>query len=292
MAGMRHFLIWLALACAGVVSAADERLVFADGLARRGLSEQAAAEYEAYLKETQGAKGEELADVYCRLAECYERLGRGVEARGAYRRAASLSTGDRRYAAQLRMAALLLEEGKATEARPTLEALATGRAQAALQEAAKFRLGQCYEALGRARDASTLYRMLAEGTGVYAPHAQVALAGIAAGAGRTAEALKWYRAAMKGESDATRRGALAARALTVAYGAKEYGAAVGFAREAGEKLMGEMQLLLPAAWAALILAPKPRSTSRRICGRMSTARSRNSPLPTSTNSAPVLWSPV
>lgn len=250
MAGMKHVMIWLLVGCSGAALAASEGLLFAEGLARRGMSAQAATEYEAYLANEKPEAAAE-ADARQALAGCYEKLGRSADAQAQYRRVMELTTGDRRLAAQLALARLLLQEGQAEAARPLLETAATGRTTPELSAASKFLLGQCYEALGRGQDASTLYRILSEGESAYALHAQVALAELAAKSGQAAEAIARYKQVLQNETRAEERAKLAIRGLTVAYAAQDYGATVAFAREAGEKALGENRLLLPAVAAAL-----------------------------------------
>lgn len=243
-------LILCALLGTAALASAGERLIFAEGLARRGLTEQAKTEYEAALAAGE-ATGEAEADLRLRLAECCEKLAQHDAALVHYRKAIDLASGARRTAAQLRLAKLLLALGKAEEARPLLELAVTGGATGELAAAARFLLGQCYEALGRSQDAATLYRLLADEPGDYAQHARLALAEIAAKAGQTAEAVARYRQAIAAAPAGEAREQAAARALATAYAGKDYAAAAAFARESGEKTLASVQLLIPAAWAAL-----------------------------------------
>ncbi len=229
--------------------AADERLVFADGLWRRGLHAQAAAEYEALLKG--GLSDANLvSDIRFRLAECYEALKQGERARALYQEAIDASEGERRFAAQLRLAANLLEAKQPKAARPLLEALATGKASKPLRIAAAYRLGICYEALGRAKDAQTLYRFLADKGGEYTTFARLRLADLEGQAGNVKEALAYCDALLADASAKERHAAAGALAFGLAYGAQDFTAAAAYARALGEKALGEAGLLLPAAWAA------------------------------------------
>ncbi len=245
---MRAFPVLLLLGLAGAAMAAGDRLVFADGLWRRGLHAQAAAEYEALLKEK--PEGDAAADIRFRLAECYEAMGQNDRARALYKEAAEGSEGERRFAAQLRLAAAFLEAGQPKEAQPLLEALATGKASQSLRDAAAYRLGVCYEALGRGKDAATLYRLLADKGGDYAAFARLRLADGLGKEGKTKEALALCDALLADAAAKDRHTAAGTLAFGLAYGAQDFAAAAAYARKLGAKPLGESGLLLPAAWAA------------------------------------------
>ena len=245
---MRAFPVLLLLGLAGAAMAAGDRLVFADGLWRRGLHAQAAAEYEALLKEK--PEGDAAADIRFRLAECYEAMGQNDRARALYKEAAEGSEGERRFAAQLRLAAAFLEAGQPKEAQPLLEALATGKASQSLRDAAAYRLGVCYEALGRGKDAATLYRLLADKGGDYAAFARLRLADGLGKEGKTKEALALCDALLADAAAKDRHTAAGTLAFGLAYGAQDFAAAAAYARKLGAKPLGEAGLLLPAAWAA------------------------------------------
>lgn len=245
---MRAFPVLLLLGLAGAAMAAGDRLVFADGLWRRGLHAQAAAEYEALLKEK--PEGDAAADIRFRLAECYEAMGQNDRARALYKEAAEGSEGERRFAAQLRLAAAFLEAGQPKEAQPLLEALATGKASQSLRDAAAYRLGVCYEALGRGKDAATLYRLLADKGGDYAAFARLRLADGLGKEGKTKEALALCDALLADATAKDRHTAAGTLAFGLAYGAQDFAAAAAYARKLGAKPLGESGLLLPAAWAA------------------------------------------
>lgn len=245
---MRAFPVLLLLGLAGAAMAAGDRLVFADGLWRRGLHAQAAAEYEALLKEK--PEGDAAADIRFRLAECYEAMGQNDRARALYKEAAEGSEGERRFAAQLRLAAAFLEAGQPKEAQPLLEALATGKASQSLRDAAAYRLGVCYEALGRGKDAATLYRLLADKGGDYAGFARLRLADGLGKEGKTKEALALCDALLADAAAKDRHTAAGTLAFGLAYGAQDFVAAAAYARKLGAKPLGESGLLLPAAWAA------------------------------------------
>lgn len=245
---MRAFPVLLLLGLAGAAMAAGDRLVFADGLWRRGLHAQAAAEYEVLLKEK--PEGDAAADIRFRLAECYEAMGQNDRARALYKEAAEGSEGERRFAAQLRLAAAFLEAGQPKEAQPLLEALATGKASQSLRDAAAYRLGVCYEALGRGKDAATLYRLLADKGGDYAAFARLRLADGLGKEGKTKEALALCDALLADAAAKDRHTAAGTLAFGLAYGAQDFAAAAAYARKLGAKPLGESGLLLPAAWAA------------------------------------------
>ena len=231
--------------------AADERLTFADGLFRRGLSEQAAAEYEAFLASPGEVERETLNDARFNLASCYEQLGQHEVARRYYREVVDQAEGDRAAAAKFRLAISLLDHGQAAEALPLLETLAVAKASAALVDAARYRLALCYEQVARPKDAEALYKFIANRDGEYAAHARLARAGLVAKAGRSEEAEALYREIMDLESDPARKQEVALAAFSCAYRAEHYSTAATFAQETGEKLLAKHQLLLPAAWASL-----------------------------------------
>lgn len=247
---MKPYFFLLFICLTASLCALDERLVLADGLVRRGMHELAATEYEAFLQ-TAPEDTDLICDTRFRLAECYERLGRAEAAQREYRTVADLSSGERRFAAQLRLAASLLDTKQPEAARPLLETLATGKASEKLRDAASYRLGLCYEALGRSKDAATLYNILAKKNGDYAEHAKLALAAIAVKVGKPKAALSLYADLLKTVSSEERKQEISAAAFVQAYAAEEFARAADFARDAGEKRLAALSLTQPAAWAAL-----------------------------------------
>ena len=253
MSGRFRFLCLLPLLMPGALAAGTaEALAFADGLYRRGLHAQAATEYQSWLKDVPEADGE-AADVRFRLADCLEKTGRHDAARELYRGIASVCKGERRAAAQLRLAASWLETGDAKAALPALEALVTATtASQDLRDAAAYRLGLCYEALNRPADARTLYGLLVPRGGEYAGFARLRLAAIAAGAGRHDEALTLYRAiADDAGADAAHRREAALVGGALAYRAGDYGAATALYARLDDKDLADAGALTGAAWAAL-----------------------------------------
>lgn len=248
---MRQICVLVVGLSAALLTAADERLTFADGLFRRGFSDQAAAEYEAFLKAPGEASGDILNDARFNLASCYEKLGKIDAARQLYRDVIAQSDGDRAAASKLRLSMSLLEDGKAVEALPMLETLAVSKGSPALVEAARYRLALCYEQVNRTKDAESLYKFIAGRPGEYAAHARLARAALVAKAGRHEEAEALYREIMTLEADPERKQEVALTAFSNAYRAERYAIAATFAQEAGEKRLAQHQLLLPASWAAL-----------------------------------------
>lgn len=253
MIGRFGFFAWVPLLMPGFLAAGTpEALAFADGLYRRGLHAQAAAEYEAWLKDVPEADGGP-ADVRFRLADCLEKTGRHEAARELYRAIATVCTGERRAAAQLRLAASWLETGDAQAALPALEALVTApSASQELRDAAAYRLGLCYEALKRPADAKTLYGLLVPRGGEYSGFARLRLAAIAAGAGQTDEALAlWQALAGDTAASAEHRREAALVGGATAYRAGEYAAAADLYAKLDDRDLGEAGALDSAAWAAL-----------------------------------------
>ncbi len=258
--GMRTILL-VAFVCVGAALAhgAGDRMALAAGLARRGLTEQAAKEYEAILADaaTDPATAD---DARFGLAGCREALGRGEEARTIYRDLAGRLSGERQAAARIRLAvSLATDADRPDEARTILESLATeaGASREATRDAALYYLGLCYERLGRDKDAASIYALLAKRGGAYARLAEMQAAAVSARLGDTASALATYRRLLDAPgADAEARGQTAACAFLVAYAAKDYAAAAAFAQTAGAKALGREEALLPAAYAAL-QAKKP-----------------------------------
>ena len=199
----------ICLLCIGlsatVLFAADERLTFADGLFRRGLSEQAAAEYEAFLASPGDTAREALTEARFNLASCYEQTGKHEAARRLYREVVDQAEGDLAAAAKLRLSMSLLDAGLAAEALPLLETLSVAKASTALIDAARYRLALCYELVDRPMDAEALYKFIANRPGEYAAHARLARAGLVAKAGRSEEAEALYREMMTLEEDPARK---------------------------------------------------------------------------------------
>lgn len=248
---MRRICLLMGCLCVAVAQAADERLTFAEGLLRRGLSEQAAVEYEAFLKAPGKTAEEVVNEARFNLAECYEKLGRITEAQKLYQQVASQAKGERAAAAKLRWAISLLESNQPEKALSVLEALSVNKDSADIAEAARYRLAVCYEAVNRPKHAEALYKYIGSNPGKYAAHARLARATLAAKDGRYEEAEALYREILEIESDPERKKDVALAAFSSAYRAERYAEAATFAKEAGEQRLAKHTLLLPAAWAAL-----------------------------------------
>ncbi|MEG2414567.1 MAG: tetratricopeptide repeat protein [Kiritimatiellia bacterium] len=246
-------LLFVVLLLIGTVAvAAEDRLTFADGLFRRGFYTQAAAEYEAFLKTDPASDVE--ADAQFRLAECYEQSNRAEEARALYLQVIHSTTGERRYATQLRLATSFLEANRPKEALPTLEALLTQKVAPPLQRATAYRLALCYEKLERARDAQTLYRLLAKNSDETADVARLRLAALLVQEQQASEALELYLSvARAGVTPQRRREALAAAALLAAHEEKAAQAAQCYLDLRELSVASETKMTaaenLSAAWA-------------------------------------------
>lgn len=248
---MRLSCLLMVSLCAAVLQAADERLTFAEGLFRRGLSEQAAEEYEAFLKAPGAASDSLLNDARFNLATCYEQLGRDADARELYKQVSQASDAERAAAAKLRLAISFLEHNQAATALPLLDTLSVNQASAEIREAAQYRLATCYEAVNRPKDAEALYKYIASKPGKYAAHARLARATLLSKANRHEEAEALYREIIAAETDAARKHEVALAAFSGSYRAGRYVEAASFAKETGEQLLAKHGLLLPASWAAL-----------------------------------------
>ena len=269
---MKKMLFFSALLCAGLSLAADERMIFAEGLARRGLHAQAATEYENLLK---GAPASDAtAEIRFRLGVCYAELGRRVEAIREFAAAAEMTDGDRKGAAQLRLAAELFAQEKTAEAQSLLEQVATGRVSNELRDAAMLRLGMCYEALGRVRDAETPYRVLAKGSDETARAARLRLAEVLTKLEKPDEALPICDAILADKGSENQHIPAAVRAFCICYAKPDFKKAVSYALKVPEKDLGDAGLLLSAAWAA---ARAERAVEART---WLAAEKRRSPKPT------------
>lgn len=253
--GMKRFvLLFLMMACAGVVKAADGTLAFANGLARRGMVRQAAQEYESILK---NGPNDEASFA---LAGCYEKLGWDEKAREIYRELAGRLTGNRQAAARLRLAVSLLYRGdKPEEALTLLQSVADGTATEETKQAARLNLGRCLMRLGRTKEAEAILAQVAGGTGLYAAQAKAAQAEALLSQGRAKEAWLHYREALaeapKEEraalaADAFGRMAAAARTLDTSTQEEVYAQAASLAQIAGKTVLGRTGLLPQAAYAA------------------------------------------
>lgn len=233
------------------LQAADERLTFADGLFRRGMIDQAVAEYEAFLKAPGNVTVEVLNDARFNLAECYEKQGKATAAQTLYKDVVAHADGEREAAAKLRLAISYLTTQNAQEALPLLETLAFQKASSKLMEVARYRLAVCYEQMNRLADAESLYKIIVKQGGEYASHARLAQAALVAKTGRTDEAIKLYQEILAETKDAAKKQEIALAAFSVAYRAEKYAEATTLSLEVGDKLLAKHQLLLPASWAAL-----------------------------------------
>jgi TolA-binding protein len=249
---MRLSTLLLGCLCATVLQAADERLTFAEGLFRRGLSDQAAVEYEAFLQAPGEASESLLNEIRFNLAECYEKLGRNDEAREMYAKVGTSAEGERAAAAKLRLAKSYLDAEQAVKALPILDTLSVNNASTEIREAAQYYLASCYERVSRPRDAEALYKYIASQKGKYAEHARFARARLVAmDPNRQEEAETLYCEILADETDPERKREIALAAFSSAYRANRYGEAATFAKEVGENLLAKHALLLPASWAAL-----------------------------------------
>ena len=243
---MKALLLALLTACAAHAWADGGRMAFADGLARRGLAAQAAAEYEAILRAEPANDDARYA-----LAGCLEALGRDAEALTLYRGLAGRLEGERQAAARLRLAlALRRADPRSDEARRLLEAVATGPATDAVRQASLLNLGLCYADLGRAKDADSVLRRVAAAPGPCASQAKAALAALALAHGDAAQAWALHREAVAQAPEAERPAAAAA-AFAAAFAAHAWPEAAAFAHTAGQAGLADAAGRAAAAYAAL-----------------------------------------
>ena len=246
---MRKVFLLLAL-CAASFAGANETLVFADGLWRRGLYSQAAAEYESLLKTL--PEDIDRTEVVFRLAECYERMNRYETAMKCYRTIADKTGGERSLAARLRQAAMLLALKRPKEALTLLETVATAPGISKdLRTAALYRAGLCCEELDRPGDAVSYYNALVRQGGQYASYARLRLALNFGQSGKSKEALALCEQIVQDPEAKAQHEEASLLAFGLAYAAGDFERAAAEARRVGEKALAKRQYLLQAAWAAV-----------------------------------------
>ncbi len=229
----------------------ENTLSFADGLYRRGLHTQASTEYETWLSRNTTAN-EMRADVQFRLADCYEQMGQLDKAGSLYATVSTTTTGERRAAALLKSAALHLKANEADKALPALEALVTTPPESKeLQDAALYRLGMCYEALGRATEARQTYQSLTQRDGAYHDFSRLRLAALTALQGDNNAALALYKSIAESAKETNHRSEAALVGGALAYKMGDYGTASTLYGILDEATLGQQNALQSAAWASL-----------------------------------------
>ncbi len=252
---MKRIFLFSLMVCAAVhlraEMSSEQSLTFADGLYRRGMYQQAAGEYETWLKAHTKTSGEKV-DALFRLADCYERLNNTAKASALYTAVSNVTSGERRAAALLKLASVRLASGEAAQALPALEALvATPPEAQGLRDAALFRLGMCYEALERPVEARRTYQQLVEHAGEYRDFTRLRLAALTAAQGELKEALALYRAVATEAEKEEHRTEAALVGAALAYKVEDYVAATELYALVGEAKLGDQRALQSAAWAAL-----------------------------------------
>lgn len=139
----------------------SDRLQLADGLFRRSLFDLAAREYQALAVNPQLI---ERDSVIFRLAECYRRLGKPIEAEKAYRELVELCPQSPQVPrAQLQRALILMERGGAgalEEAVKALEPLTAVGQAVEVRSAALYHKAETLEKLKRPMEALACYEAL------------------------------------------------------------------------------------------------------------------------------------
>ena len=134
---------------------ASDRLLLADGFFRRGMYDLAAREYSAL------SDAEKTAPVLFRLAECYRKLKKPVEADAVYCRVLELNPkGIERYRAQIQRAVLAMEGERFDAARVSFDSLTGDAVPVDIRQAAFYHLGECLERQSRTNEAVSAYDRL------------------------------------------------------------------------------------------------------------------------------------
>lgn len=205
-------LVVLAGAEAALAMNPDERLLFANGLYRRGLYELAIPEYEALIASDAAAVMHDLASF--RRAECLRNLARTNEAAAAYESLITQFPQSPHIArAQYRRAEIDWQQGKLKDAATRFDALIKSNPPAEIESAALYYSGISHAALDRYDPAEkSLRRMLRDHPATtYADYARIALADLLdTTGGDLSEAVALYReVARKPETPALAAEALA-----------------------------------------------------------------------------------
>lgn len=161
------------------VSAVQKRIeqaTFAEGLFRRKFYAEAADEFEPLLKGTP-EDSLQFIDFALRLAECYVKTDRPVEAKKLFNKVSSSAIeGDHRATARLRLASLYRADGENEMALPFLETVVTDKKCAeALRLSARIELAQTLVAMKRYDAAAVQYKALSETSPAHEISAKIAL---------------------------------------------------------------------------------------------------------------------
>jgi tetratricopeptide (TPR) repeat protein len=145
---------------AAALPAADQRRL-ADGLHARGLHAMALAEYEKLLSIDPPVPEQDV--VAFRAAESARQMGDTERARALYERALRVvPAADAGLRSRLRLAELHLRAERLPEAKQQVEALIAAKAQADLDAAARYLLGQILQREGKEPEARTVFLELIE----------------------------------------------------------------------------------------------------------------------------------
>lgn len=178
-AGLRSLVLLVVLAGADAAFAMDpdERLLFANGLYRRGLYDLAIPEYEALVASEAAAVMHDLATF--RRAECLRNLARADEAAAAYETLiAQFPQSPNLARARYRRAEIDWQQGKLKDAATRFDELIKANPPPEIEAAALYYAGISHAALDRHGPAeNNLRRMLrAHAATTYADYARIALA--------------------------------------------------------------------------------------------------------------------
>ncbi|HMP90126.1 MAG TPA: tetratricopeptide repeat protein [Kiritimatiellia bacterium] len=157
----------------------EERLLFANGLYRRGMYEMAIPEYKALLSSDTAMQMHDLAAF--RLGECYRSLGMTNDAVIFYdlvmdEHLQSVFV----HRAAFRRAELDWQAGRLRDAAGRFQKLIEQKPPADIEAASLYHLGLCYSGMDRFKDADRNFRRMLSRhpTSPYADYARVALADI------------------------------------------------------------------------------------------------------------------
>jgi TolA-binding protein len=158
-------------------------------LVASGAAEQAAGKLEVYLKTHAG--GPLAGQARLQLARCRRQLGDGPGAIEAYEQQLEAADVELRRTSHLELAAVLLDEGRAEQARPHVERLLAERdLPEAERLAARFELGRCLLEAGEFEPAQREFRAVVEAKGDRADQAAYLIGKCLLRRGQPAEAAR------------------------------------------------------------------------------------------------------
>lgn len=250
----------------------DEKLLFANGLYRRGLYDLAVPEYEALINNESATNMHDLAAF--RLGECLRALKRMDEASAAYDSVAEnypASTFAPRAA--FRRAEIDWSAGRLKDGVARFEKVLTMSPPKDIESASLYYLALCQAGIDRYEDAEKNFRKLlkAHGSSPYADYARMDLAALVQKKkGGEQEAFDLYRTVADEPETRTLGAEASARAGLLAYQMQDMAEAVRLFSSLAERYAGDEWIVrtrLEAAWACLLNGQIDQARAYAVEGR-------------------------